>query len=85
MLILAQGIKGNEFMYDYTTAHGVAKRSAEKIVTLLNKLEYKLKPGHTWHIYENPDYTSNAYYYAKNQKFTIYRNVVKEKITMYQF
>lgn len=80
MLVIAKGIKGAEFMYNPKTAHKASKASAKKIIDVLNRARYQLKDGEIWHIYNvgDPCYDNGAAY-ATEQKFTIYKGVVREK------
>lgn len=78
MLILAKAIKGSEFMYDSKSAHSVSKRSAKKIMDVLNheNVRWTLKENQIWHIYE-VDIYDRAYDFAVTQKFTIRNGIVK--------
>ena len=53
---LAITTPGTEFIFRMSSAIAVPERSAGKILELLNKIEYKLKPGEVWHVYENDFY-----------------------------
>ena len=78
MLVLAQSIKGKEYLYDIKSAHLVSSASAEKIRDICNEYKYREKDGYTWYIHEIDSY-SNAYYYALKQRFTIYKGSVKAR------
>ncbi len=73
MVIIAKTRKGSEFVYNSSTAHAVTKRDGGKIAEKLNALNYDLKQGEMWHVY-NIDKYSNAFQYADNQHFTLHRN-----------
>ena len=78
MLVLAISIQGAEYAYNAASAHKVSKASAEKIAAALNKAGYKLKPGQVWYPH-TVYYLDNAYAYAENQAFTVYKGSIREK------
>lgn len=75
MLVLARSIKGAAFWYNAASAHEVPKRSAGKIRDILNRNNYQLKEGEEWYLHD-VGYYDNGYYYAKSQRFTIYKGSV---------
>lgn len=79
MKVLAISKKDHEYLYNAASAHKVAARSAERIATALNKINYKLKPGQIWFIHDVDSY-DNASIYAEDQKFYIYKGTIKEQI-----
>lgn len=81
MLIVAQAVKGKEYLYISETSHKVSKNSSEIILKTLNKNKYKLKPGHIWHLYEIDEYDLKPYTAALHQKFIRYKHYIKEKFT----
>ena len=50
---VAIACKGKEFIYRRDSAHAVPVSSAEKIRSALNAAGYRLRPGETWHLYDN--------------------------------
>lgn len=85
MLVLAQSVKGKEFIYNPKTAHAVSKRSAEKIKRIVNGAKYKLKDDVVWFLHEISR-CDTAYVYAERQSFFVRhdkqgRLYVREKIT----
>ena len=79
MIIVAITTKGKEFLYSARSAHEVSKRSARKIVDVLNKYRVLLKnDSDIWHIYEVDKYDM-AFDYANDQKFTVYNGIVRRK------
>lgn len=83
MKVLAKTIRGREFMYNAATAHKISEKSAVKIRDAVNAAGFQLNAdkNEIWHIYEIDEY-DNAFYYAENQSFFIYRGVLKAR-TMY--
>ena len=78
MKILALSVTGKEYLYIPATAHKVNQQKAKIVCDIVNKYQYKVKPGYTWHIHEIDNY-DNAFYYASAQAFTISKNgLVKE-------
>lgn len=71
---LAIAPAGAEFMYKRATMIAAPAKSADKIKTALNNRGYMLKPGETWHIYNNDPYT--------NDYITRAARVYKNKITI---
>ena len=69
MIIIAQSIKGEEFIYDVRTAHKVPKQNAQKIADALNRIKYKLKDKHIWFVHEIDEYDV-AFNYASFQSFS---------------
>lgn len=81
MLIVAQALKGKEYLYVSETSHKISKNSSEIILKTLNEYKYKLKPGHIWHLYEIDEYDLKPYLAAQDQKFIKYKNHIKEVFT----
>ena len=77
MLVLAKSIKGTYYMYNAKTAHKVSKNSAEKIRNVLNDKKYDLKDNEEWNIHDVDTYDM-AYDYALIQKFTVYKNKIRD-------
>ena len=75
MKVIAKSIKGREFLYDASSARKVSERSAEKILKVVNDMRWTLKDNEVWHIHDVDSY-DNAYYYARNQAFTIRNGIV---------
>ena len=78
MLILAKTHAGTEFMYNAKSAHAVSKRSAEKILEIINKNAFQIDPakGEKWFMYEVDHYDPAPYTYAQYQRFTIRNGIV---------
>lgn len=74
--VIAKTRPGKEYFYNAKTAHKVSANSAEKILNVLNTVRWQLNDGEVWHIYDVCDY-DNAAYYARYQKFTIRKGIVK--------
>lgn len=67
---------GTEYLYKGSSAHSVSCASAEKILSVLNRVRYKLKDGEIWHVYiEEGSYSNHAAY----QSFTIRKGIVSER------
>ncbi len=81
MLIIAQAVKGKEYLYNGETSHKISKNSSEIILKTLNEYKYKLKPGYIWHLYEIDEYDLRPYTAALHQKFIKYKNHIREKFT----
>lgn len=80
MKVLAKGLRGREFMYDYTSAHAVSARSAKVICDVLNEYKYDLpSERQVWHIYDIDEWDLSTIETAKRQKFYIYRGRVTRK------
>jgi hypothetical protein len=77
-MILAIAVKGKEYLYRSDSAHYVSKASADFICNALNAAHYKIEDDQVWHIFERLDYTSSAWSYAERQKFTRYKNRIRE-------
>ena len=77
MIILAKTIKGQEFLYDYTSARQVSKKSADIICKIVNehKSVLGLKENEIFYKYEIDQYDL-AYIFALDQKFTIRKGIV---------
>ncbi len=45
--------KGQEFFYKRSSMIAVPKTSANKIAKALTDLQYKIKDGEVWHVYDN--------------------------------
>lgn len=78
MYITAIAKKGQEFLYDYTTAHKVSKRSAETIKNMLNNANYLIvdETKQTWHVFEIDNY-SRAIDYATYHRFSLRKGILK--------
>lgn len=68
MIIIAKAAKGAEFFYDAMSAHKAPKTSAQAITDALNRIQYDLKPGQVWHVFDVYGDT-NAATYASRQAF----------------
>ena len=77
MTILAISAKGQEYLYRASTAHKVSKAKAKMIADALNRIQYKIKDNEVWFIHEVDQYDS-AYVFAEGQKFTTYKNKLRE-------
>lgn len=51
---------GTEFLFNRSSMIAVPAASAEKIAAALNNVNYRIKAGEKWHVYEN-DYYLNGY------------------------
>ena len=81
MTVLAKSVKGQEFFYNARSAHFVSERNAKAICKMLNELRYLLdKDNEVWFIHEVDQY-DNAYYYAQDQRFTLYKGMLKRKFS----
>lgn len=58
-MFIAIAPKGAEFIYKRSSAIATPAKSAAAIAEALTKSNYKLKPGETWHAYENDSYTND--------------------------
>ena len=78
MTVVAISISGQEFLYNYNTAHHVAKTSAATICAALNNSGYQLQPGEVWHIYSDisPEW-DRAGIMAGGQSFKLYRGTLR--------
>lgn len=78
MKILAKTHKGSEFCYNARSARAVSERSAGKILEIVNKYNFQIKPENNeiWHIYDVDQY-DRAFEIAQYQKFTIRNGIVK--------
>lgn len=76
---VAIAVEGAEYCYLYNSAHHVPAASAAYILQVLNHYKYKLDPGQVWHIYDDDGY-SIASDYAEQQRFSVYRGIVKETV-----
>lgn len=78
MKILAKTHKGSEFCYNARSARAVSERSAGKILEIVNKYNFQIKPenGEIWHVYDVDQY-DRAFEIAQYQKFTIRNGIVK--------
>ena len=47
---------GSEYMFKKSDVIAVPAASANKIIEALNRIQYKLKPGEVWKLYENDFY-----------------------------
>ena len=74
-LYIAKAIKGKEFLFSSNSAHAVSARSAARICDILNKCNYLLKPGETWHTYEYDENSSIAVI-VETQRFTIRKGII---------
>lgn len=70
MIVVAIACKGQEFLYNASTAHKVNEKKADKIVELLNAAGYQLRDGEIWHKFNVSSY-DNAGVYAECQRFTL--------------
>ena len=68
MKVVAISRKGEEFLYQYKTAHKVPKTKAEEYCKVLNDIRYNLKDGEVWAIHDVDRY-DRAYGYAEEQEF----------------
>ena len=78
MLVLAKSIKGKEYLYNASSVHSVSKKSAKAIKDTLNTIQYHLHDNEVWYLHEVDCY-DNAYIYAKEQSFTVYKGKIKDK------
>lgn len=71
MLVIALSVKNHEYMYNPKTSHKVNPKKADKIVDLLNGINYMIKDPEkeTWYIH-NVDNYDLASEYAMYQSFT---------------
>lgn len=76
-MILALSAVGAEYCYKISTAHAVSRRSADNIAARLNAIGYQHMDGWIWYAHEIDEY-DRAYDFAGMQKFTIYRNMIKD-------
>ena len=81
MIVIAITIKGQEFIYNASTAHKVNEKKADIAIKALNEAGYKIdkNAGEIWHKY-NVDKYDRAYDYAQFQRFTV-GNKIKEIIS----
>ena len=77
-MILAIAVGGKEYLYRSDSAHYVSKASADYICKALNDIRYKLRDGEVWHKFDSLDWTSTAWTFAQRQKFTKYKNRIRE-------
>lgn len=76
MKLIAQTIKGYEYMHSKELAFFVQNASADKICKIMNDVRFRLKnENEIYHIYE---YDSMQDYYVMN-RLSIYKGVVKLK------
>lgn len=78
MLVIAKSVKGREFLYNASSARAVSARSANKILSVLNEMKWRLSDDEVWHIHEVDQY-DDAYYYAQRQAFKIRNGIVSAK------
>lgn len=78
MFIVAQSVKGKEFLFKASTSHRVSKASAEKIAAALNRAGFMLPAsgGLVWYVHDVSDYDPAADY-AHFQSFSVYRGTIK--------
>ena len=76
-LFVAKAVEGHEYCYLYASAHRVPAASVNYILRVLNQYKYDLEPGQVWHVYDDDGY-SIASDYAEQQRFTVYRGIVKD-------
>ena len=80
MKIVAKTTEGQEFMYNYASAHAVPERSAAKICDLLNQCRYMLKgDAGKWFVYEVGSWDC-ATVYAEMQSFYIRNGSLKRRV-----
>ena len=81
MVVIAITIKGQEFIYNASTAHKVNEKKADIAIKVLNEARYKIdkNAGEVWHKYSVDKY-DRAYDYAQFQRFTV-GNKIKEIIS----
>lgn len=85
MIVLAKAVKGKEFCYIPSSSHQVSKAPADVICKALNELGYQLGEGEVWHKFENFCRYSSGWDYAVTQKFTRYKNRIRETKNYYGF
>jgi hypothetical protein len=56
---IAIAAKGKEFLYNKRSMIAVPTKSAQRIADMLNAVNYKLKDGQTWWVYDNDWYTND--------------------------
>jgi len=81
MLVLAQSVKGKEFIYKPETARKVSKASANYIMDIVNQYHFMLEENsnYTWCLHEVDEYDS-AYYYAQFRSFTVHNGIVTARV-----
>lgn len=56
---IAIAVKGKEFLYSKRNMIAVPTKSAQRIADMLNAVNYKLKDGQIWWVYDNDWYTND--------------------------
>ena len=81
MVVIAITIKGEEFIYNASTAHRISEKKADIAIKALNEAGYKIdkNAGEIWHKYTIDKYDT-AFNYAQFQRFTV-GNKIKEIIS----
>lgn len=77
MIVLAKAVKGQEFLYNVSSAHEVSKASADFICKVLNETKYNLKDGEVWHKFSNIGPYCPAWDWATTQTFKKYKNTIR--------
>jgi len=77
MKVIAKSTKGQEFMYNASSAHKVSEMSAKYICKVLNEYKFRISENEVWFIHDVDRYDL-AYEYAQFQKFTVRNGIVKE-------
>lgn len=65
--------KGHEFIYKKSTMISTPAASAQRIANILNKSNYLIQAGETWHVYESGYYEKDFIF----KKARIYKNRVR--------
>ena len=76
--IIAKAIKGQEFLYNPNTAHGVNPRKAHQIAKMLNDINWHILDCQVWHVL-TVDRFDSAYEIANDHKFILGKTGLKEK------
>lgn len=75
MKIVARSVIGKEFLFTYVGAFFAPDKSAQKMADLMNKNNYRLKPGETWYVHDR-QYDDT---YRIEMKLFFYRGQLKAK------
>lgn len=79
MTVIAKAIKGQEFLYNASSAHKVNSSKVDIVLKVLNNAKYDIKENEVWHKYEVDRY-DRAYEYGSFQSFICGQSKIRECI-----